>query len=44
LAQVLILLLVIGFLAPYIPGVAELIADSKLAGFFYSINILHYLL
>jgi hypothetical protein len=44
LAEVSILLLVIGFLAPYLPSVAGLIEKSWIASYFYSINILYYLL
>jgi len=44
LVQISILLLVFGFLVPYIPAVADLIADSRIASYFYAINILAYLL
>jgi hypothetical protein len=44
LAEIAILLLLVGFSAPYLPDVAKLVADSRIAGYFYSINILHYLL
>ena len=44
LIQISILLLVLGFLVPYLPSVAKLVADSKIAGYFYAINILAYLL
>jgi hypothetical protein len=44
LASICILLLLVGFAAPYLPPVAALVASSKIAGYFYSINILYYLL
>lgn len=43
LVQVSILLLAAGFLVPYLPAAAELLADSRIAAFFYSINILAFL-
>ncbi|HBP37343.1 MAG TPA: hypothetical protein DD640_01105 [Clostridiales bacterium] len=42
--QLAILLLTLGFLVPYLPALAEPLAESSIATFFYSINILSYLL
>ena len=44
LLQVSVILLVLGFLAPYVPYFADTIAASAIARYFYSINILSYLL
>jgi uncharacterized membrane protein required for colicin V production len=44
LAETAILLLLVGFAAPYLPALAELVAQSRIAGFFYSFNVLQYLL
>lgn len=44
LIQVSIILLVLGFLTPYLPSIASAISDSRIAAYFYSINILAYLL
>ncbi|MEA4888855.1 MAG: CvpA family protein [Clostridiaceae bacterium] len=40
LVAVLILLLLIGYAAPYWPAVAGQVAKSRLAGYFYSVNFL----
>jgi len=40
LVAVLILLLLIGYAAPYWPAVAGEVAKSRLAGYFYSVNFL----
>jgi hypothetical protein len=44
LAGILIILLLAGFAAPYLPAIAEQVAKSRIASYFYSINILYYLI
>jgi uncharacterized membrane protein required for colicin V production len=44
LAEAAVLLLLVGFAAPYWPSLAEMVAESRIAGFFYSFNVLQYLL
>jgi hypothetical protein len=44
IVEVAILLLLVGLVAPYWPALAGLVAGSRIAGYFYSINILYYLM
>jgi hypothetical protein len=44
LFEIAILLLLVGLAAPLLPQVAAAVAQSRIAGYFYSVNVLQYVL
>jgi hypothetical protein len=44
LCEAAIILLLVGFAAPCLPQVAAAVAQSRIAGYFYAMNVLQYLL